>query len=238
MLKLSDSDREFTNTSGAADGVASRIFDKLSGVTFTQDDAGKTFSYVLSEAAGNLPGVTYSKDTYRFDITVVDNGDGTMHTETKVTMQGDGVTAEAHHDSSDGRDTIVAGFTNGYHADSVEVDFTEAAALFHKRLVGRDWKEDDSFTFNLTAEDGTPMPKDTEGNDVTSVTVSQKGGTEDGTDVPFGFGKVTYDTVGKYSYTVTEENAGQTINGVTYSKNEAKIIVDVSDPGNGQLTQI
>ena len=25
--------------------------------------------------------------------------------------------------------------------------------------------------------------------------------------------KVTYDTVGKYSYTVTEENAGQTING-------------------------
>ena len=29
--KLSDSDREFTNTSGAADGVASRIFDKLSG---------------------------------------------------------------------------------------------------------------------------------------------------------------------------------------------------------------
>ena len=29
------------------------------------------------------------------------------------------------------------------------------------------------------------MPKDTEGNDVTSVTVSQKGGTEDGTDVPF-----------------------------------------------------
>ena len=34
------------------------------------------------------------------------------------------------------------------------------------------------------------MPKDTEGNDVTSVTVSQKGGTEDGTDVPFGFGKV------------------------------------------------
>lgn len=234
--KLSDSDREFTNTSGAADGVASRIFDKLSGVTFTQDDAGKTFSYVLSEAAGNLPGVTYSKDTYRFDITVVDNGDGTMHTETKVTMQGDGVTAEAHHDSSDGRDTIVAGFTNGYHADSVEVDFTEAAALFHKRLVGRDWKEDDSFTFNLTAEDGTPMPKDTEGNDVTSVTVSQKGGTEDGTDVPFGFGKVTYDTVGKYSYTVTEENAGQTINGVTYSKNEAKIIVDVSDPGNGQLT--
>lgn len=156
--------------------------------------------------------------------------------EISITMQGDGVTAEAHHDSSDGRDTIVAGFTNGYHADSVEVDFTEAAALFHKRLVGRDWKEDDSFTFNLTAEDGTPMPKDTEGNDVTSVTVSQKGGTEDGTDVPFGFGKVTYDTVGKYSYTVTEENAGQTINGVTYSKNEAKIIVDVSDPGNGQLT--
>ena len=67
------------------------------------------------------------------------------------------------------------------------------------------------------------MPKDTEGNDVTSVTVSQKGGTEDGTDVPFGFGKVTYDTVGKYSYTVTEENAGQTINGVTYSKNEQRL---------------
>ena len=77
MLNCQNSDREFTNTSGAADGVASRIFDKLSGVTFTQDDAGKTFSYVLSEAAGNLPGVTYSKDTYRFDITVVDNGDGT-----------------------------------------------------------------------------------------------------------------------------------------------------------------
>ena len=234
--KLSDSDIEFTNTSGAADGVASRIFDKLSGVTFTQDDAGKTFSYILSEATGNLPGVTYSKDTYRFDITVVDNGDGTMHTVTKVTMQGNGVVEEAHHDSSDGRDTIVAGFTNGYHADSVEVDFTEAATLFHKRLVGRDWKEDDSFTFNLTAEDGTPMPKDAEGNDVTSVTVSQKGGTEDGTDVPFGFGKVTYDTVGIYSYNVTETNGGQTINGVTYSKNVAGITVVVSDPGNGQLT--
>ncbi len=233
--KLSDSDREFTNTSGAADGVASRIFDKMSEMQFTQADAGKTFSYVLSEAAGKLPGVTYSTDTYRFDIRVVDNGNGTMHTVTKVTMQGNGVTAEAEYDSSDGKDTIVAAFTNGYHADGVEVDFTEKAALFHKQLVGRDWKESDSFTFTLQAKDGAPMPKDAEGNNVTSVTVSQPEGTKGGTEVPFGFGTITYDTVGEYSYTVTEENAGQTIAGVSYSTNQAELVVKVSDPGDGKL---
>lgn len=233
--KLSDSDREFTNTSGAADGVASRIFDKMSEMQFTQADAGKTFRYVLSEAAGKLPGVTYSTDTYRFDIRVVDNGNGTMHTVTKVTMQGNGVTAEAEYDSSDGKDTIVAAFTNGYHADGVEVDFTEKAELFHKQLVGRDWKESDSFTFTLQAKDGAPMPKDAEGNNVTSVTVSQPEGTKGGTEVPFGFGTITYDTVGEYSYTVKEENAGQTIAGVSYSTNQAELVVKVSDPGDGKL---
>lgn len=82
--KLADTDREFQNPQGAANGTAV-VMNKLQGLTFTQADAGKTFNYTVQETKGDLAKIDYADEVYTVSIVVVDNNDGTMHTVTTVT---------------------------------------------------------------------------------------------------------------------------------------------------------
>ena len=231
--KLADTDKSFETIAGAPDSVQSQIFDRLSGVKFTQADAGKTFTYKLSEIvpAEKLGGVTYDTGVWYIYISVVDNGDGTMHTVTDVAkVTSEGVGEPEHFDSSDGADTAVLGFTNTYKAAPVTVDPAQANVNLTKVLTGRDWKASDSFEFMLTSADaGVPNPERAK------VTVTQDEGTAADTEVAFNFGPATFNAPGRYHYTVTETNGGQTIDGVTYDGHTADIIVTVTDPGDGQL---
>ncbi len=116
--------------------------------------------------------------------------------------------------------TATASFTNNYSAESVSYDAVAAVGAY-KTLTGRDWTDSDSFTFKLEGLNGAPMPQQD------SVTVS-KANVFDGK-AAISFGDATYTKPGTYQYQVTEENAGKTIDGVTYSSNVAKFTVNVTD---------
>ena len=98
-----------------------------------------------------------------------------------------------------------------------------------KKLNGRDWADGDSFTFELAAvTEGAPMPERTTAT-VTAADVA------DGR-AAFDFGTITYNATGSYEYEVREQNAGQVVNGMTYSANVARVRVSVvDDAATGKL---
>lgn len=224
--KLAESDKNFSTIADVPDGVQSKMLNLLSGVKFSQDDAGKTFSYELSEVEGNLGGVAYDKAVYTIDITPVDNADGTMSIKTSINKKMNDGTTELvdEYNSSDGADSATLGFTNTYSADGVTVD----SVNLQKVLSGRDWTAEDSFEFKLASEDGS-SPSFTSSN----VTVKQEDGTKSGVPVSFNFGSATFTAAGTYHYTVTEVAGSQA--GMTYDGHAADIYVHVVDGGDGKL---
>lgn len=99
-----------------------------------------------------------------------------------------------------------------------------------KVLEGRKWADTDAFEFELsaTSDNNAPMP------DPATVTVTNAD--LDKGKAAINFGKITYAEPGEYTYEVREKNAGQTIDGITYSKNVAKITVTVTPNKKGELS--
>ena len=104
---------------------------------------------------------------------------------------------------------------------------TKAKFGLTKVLEGREWADTDKFEFELsaTSENSVPMPKST-------TAVATKG------NIAIDFGEITYAEPGTYVYKVSEKNAGQTIDGITYSKNVAKITVTVTPNKKGELSAV
>ena len=229
--RLDVADAKFTTVAPADSGAPSLMSKKLDKLRFTQADAGKTFTYVLHEdvPAGDkkLGGVTYDETTYRVDIRVVDNADGTLKTVTTVIKNAAGAAPEpvGTFDSSDGRDVVTLGFTNEYAAQPVSVDETNPNLRLYKVLEGRDWREGDVFHFVMKGgpAGSAPVEKD----------VVADPGTKAGEKVSFNFGGYTFTQPGEYYYTITESKGD--VPGITYSKNVADIVVSVTDNLKGQL---
>lgn len=226
--RLADSDRSFTNVA-RADGVACDMA-KMSGVTFTQADIGKTFAYEVREvvpaAADAKPGVTYDKSVHTLEITVGMSGDADKHLTLTTKLDGTVV------------DPAIAKFVNGYQATPTSYD--TATAGLNKVLEGRDWIDSDEFTFELKALDGGPLPKDSAGKDVTTVMVTKANAES------FGFGTITFtsdmvkaepDHKRTFTYEVREvvPADGHKLPGIQYDDNVATIKVTVSDDGSGML---
>ena len=246
---LAGADRLFGND---ADGAMQLFLGD--GFQFNQDDAGKTFSFVVDElntaeeieAAGSRqtlkPNVTYDQASYRVDLEVVDDGDGSMHVETTITAcdaegntTGDPVYTGSTEDADYAIPTVT--FNNSYTPDAATYDTTGAGVL-NKVVNGRDWLESDSFEFAIAADDSVEdnladeaMPSPT--------TVSLSGAdhaAKNGERVTFGFGTLTFSKPGTYVYKVTESKAGTTESGLTYSDNVATLKFVVEDnPTTGDL---
>ena len=208
---LADSDRSFTN--GAAASGEKNVMTKLDGLTFTKDDAGKTYTFTVKETVpegvDKLPGVAYDEDEHEVEISVADAGDGTLTVTTAV----------------DGQEGNEVAFENAYAAAPLE---TEVDFGLTKRLAGRDWMDTDAFTFEIAAIDGAPLPTST----TTSVT---KRNLNAGGTAAIRFGKIRFTSAGTYEYEVREQKAGTVENGLTYSTNVARIRVAVVDDGRGSL---
>ncbi|WP_418739773.1 Spy0128 family protein [Enorma sp.] len=225
------------------------------GFKFDQDDAGKTFSFVVDELSSQdeitaansqqtlKPNVTYDPASYRVDLTVVDDGDGSMHVETTITpcdasgaAMGDVVYTGSTDDADYAIPTVT--FRNSYAPDSASYDTTNAE-LLNKVIDGRAWLASDEFEFTIAADDSV------EGNLAsdampTETTVKLSGAdyedTPSDTPVSFGFGTLTFSKPGTYVYKVTEANAGTTEGGLTYSDNVATLKFVVEDnPATGDL---
>lgn len=225
--RLAESDKSFTTIAPAAKDVPTKMPGKLAGLRFTQADAGKTFSYTLSEVVPDkkLGGVTYDPTTYRIDIEVVDNADGTMKTITTVSKNGGEPVGT--YDSSDGRDVVTLGFKNAYKAAPVEVIPDPDSLGLYKVLKGRDWLDTDTFHFTMkSAVPGQPESAVAE-KDVAAP------GAQEGDKVPFSFGSYTFDTPGTYYYAV-DETPGN-IPGISYDDHSARVVVSVTDNLEGKL---
>ena len=229
LLADTGSDKEFTNPNNRAEGIAD-VMTKIAGHAFTQADSGKHFEFTVKEVIPNgevqdqAKGLYYDGATHDVTIDVADDGNGQLKVTTKV----------------DRHETNVVSFENKYRAQNVSFD--TATAQLNKILQGRDWIENDSFDFTITAQNGAPMPK-RNGEEVSSTTVKSPN-SKDGDSVPFDFGQIEFtsdmvkDAPGHkrtFTYVVTENLDNQPLPGIQYSENKAVIEVTVSDNGQGKL---
>ena len=234
LLKRIDEDcsgvLQFSNPNDRAAGVAD-VMKPIDGIKFTQADAGKTFGFVVSEVVpgdgGKLAGVTYNEATHKVEIAVSLKDGISLDVATYV----DGKLVES------GTPTVA--FTNTYAPANTEYATTNFG--LNKVLEGRDWIENDSFSFEITAEtQGAPMPS---GGETATV---QPTSAKDGEAVAFDFGNITFTTRNMvvdgsavtsktFVYAVREIVPNPAKVGIQYSTNVAKIYVTVTDDGEGHL---
>ena len=241
---------EFEFTYGPKDGQTAKItnpnqcesgkpdtMNVLADLTFDQTMSGKTQTYIVRETKGSIKGVTYDERIGTVEITPQDNGDGTMHVVTKVTMKnadGSGETVKTYDSSDHNSGTPTVGFTNTYEAAAT--DPVQVITDFSKKLTGREWKDGETFTFklkNVSKPDGVetaPMPEKDE------VTV-RKADVKDGK-APIEFGALTFKKAGEYKYQLKEQVPSPEAAGMTYDKAVRDITVTVTDNGTGKLTAV
>lgn len=234
LLKRIDEDcggvLQFSNPNDRAAGAAD-VMKPIDGITFTQADAGKTFEFVVSEVVpgddAKLAGVTYDEATHKVEIAVSLKDGISLDVATYV----DGELVES------GTPTVA--FTNIYAPANTEYATTNFG--LNKVLEGRDWTENDSFSFEITAEtQGAPMPSGG------ATTTAQPASAKDGEAVAFDFGSIRFTaddmvidgsavTSKTFVYAVREIVSNSAKAGIQYSTNVAKIYVTVTDDGEGHL---
>ena len=180
-------------------------------------NAAGEYVYTITEDTGSIAGVTYDTTVYKVVVSVTDNGTGALTGTTQYfkIINGEQTSVEGN----------VAAFTNTYKAAPYKAS---ASTLFKvsKTLTGRDWTDNDSFTFTLSGEKGNePLPPI---NQRTAVV------TRDSTTTTFGNEDLTFNAAGNYVYYITEETGS--IAGVTYDPTVYEVVVSVTDDGTGALT--
>ncbi len=138
----------------ANDSEVSTLIDSL-GMTLTQEDIGKTYTYTLAETKGSDKGYVYDKNQYKLEITTIDNGDGTLKANVVLTNTTTGEKifnkTVSKEEPAAGQEGITIGFENRYDG-STDVDGgTKADVKADKTLTGRSLKADE-FTFMLATK--------------------------------------------------------------------------------------
>lgn len=273
--KLHDQDRKFSH-GPLTPGVPNEM-EKLQQLTFDETDAGKTYTFIVdeledefgpNESADTLKSVDFDQSQYRVDIEVLDNGDGTMHTVTKVTktMDEDGSAVnEVVYGPADSDDKDYTapkfGFVNDYNPDPAVVGGSASAKIeVTKTVEGADSAAD--YTFTLTLED-QDQAQYVEGLTDGKLEVSTSGTIAEGASQTVEFGELKFTKAGSYGFTVKEnqpaEDAGWTFDdengdGATDTHHMEIVITDKnadgkydgklyvesvkSDAGEGQPVQI
>lgn len=239
---------EFEFTYGLKDGQTVKItnpnqresgepdtMNVLADLTFDQTMSGKTQTYIVRETKGSIKGVTYDERIGTVEITPQDNGDGTMHVVTKVTMKnadGSGESVKTYDSSNHNSGTPTVRFTNTYAAAAT--DPVQVITGFSKKLTGREWKDGETFTFklkNVSKPDGVETATMPEKDEVTL----RKADVKDGK-APIEFGALTFKKAGEYKYQLKEQVPSPEAAGMTYDKAVRDITVTVTDNGTGKLT--
>lgn len=253
LAELAEGDLNLSSPA-LTDGVAAS-WQGISGLTFDQDDAGKTFTFVVTETVPEgatqnddgtytLAGITYDGSSVTVAIKVFDNGDGTMHTVTTVTKDGESQEFDSNDYKADDASTRpTASFANSYEAaDAVVSDLS-----VRKAVEGAPNDEDFTFTATFNADESAERAEQVEGG-VAGIEANVSAATltatvsEDFTAEQLGednaktasLGTVTFTEPGIYVFDVKETNTAAGL-GWTYDKDTEPIIVTVTDDGTGQL---
>ena len=190
-----------------ADGEAAAFPDFY----YDQNDAEKTYVYKIEEDQFTIAGV--SRDT--------ENGPEEIYAKVEVGKDNkDGTLADSivtYYSDEDCKTPLEKSqFVNKYEAKG------EGEIKVQKFLKGRDWTNSDSFTFSISAAEGTPMP----GQKSITIRKSDKNQTKS-------FGKIAFTKAGIYTYKIKESKGS--IGGVTYDETEHTVTIKVRDNGKGEL---
>lgn len=221
----------------AKDGKAASV-PVCSDVEFTQLDAGKTFTYTVSELIGAGNGYTFDKAVRTVTISVSDDpATATLTATTTVSGGPDAATYTYKTGDSPAADTAKVSFTNSYSASgSVDVNAT-------KTLSGRALVEGE-FAFGVQYVEGEAA-----GNDVLTATNAA-----DGT---VAFGTLNFDTAmlnelfakgsatkmpsdeGVATWTIPcvayEKTDGLSNRGITATTQSIPFTINAVDAGSGAL---
>ena len=131
LFELREGNNLLRRTRNEADGTVA-----FGEIRFTEKDAGKTFTYTVTEKDAGKAGYTYDAREFTVTVTPVDNGNGTITADPTYTLDGKPLDKGA-----------VPTFVNEYNAAG------ELVVRAYKELEGRDLQKDE-FTFALTAGEG------------------------------------------------------------------------------------
>ena len=122
----------------------------------------------------------------------------------------------------------IAAFTNTYTTEPATLNGEENLSVT-KKLVGREWGNEEAFTFTIAAAgdnaENTPLP------DEKTLTLTKP--TPDGDTATGHFGDITYEKPGTYEYEITEVEGSNVIS--QWDKSIYTVIVKVEDNGTGKL---
>lgn len=208
------------------------------GLTFTQDDAGKTFTYTVSEIDDKATGYTYDETVHTVKAVVADNGDGTLRITTSVSKQVDG------EDELEGQwiypsNATSAGVATVKFKNTYTV--TEAATYtpsVTKVVVGAN--ASDKFAFAMTAADDATKAA-INGKLITGSSMSAdnsyvekrqtKEGLKDGEHYQVNFSKLTFNKPGTYKFAINELAPNGGLGEWTYDEHTYTLTITVTDEG-------
>ncbi len=208
------------------------------GLTFTQDDAGKTFTYAVSEIDDKATGYTYDKMIHTVKAVVADNGDGTLRVTTAVSKQIDG------KDELEGQWIYPSGATStGVATVKFKNTYTVTEAATYtpsvtKVVAGAD--APGKFTFAMTAaDDATKTAID--GKLITGSSMSVDNGyaeekqttaaLKDGEHEKIDFSKLTFNKPGTYKFAINELPPNGGLGEWKYDAHTYTLTVTVTDEG-------
>ena len=254
--KLAEGDRSFSVVDTPKNTMC-KMGPKLA-LSFTQDDAGKTFSFMVSENPvapdGNpLPGVAYDKSEYLVTVEVSDNGDGTLSVVPSVLLETDSNGNHRHEqldlsvilDKETGLYQL--DFVNQYHASCAYSGITVAKTMQGKDMPGEE------FVFGIepkTDDARMKMYVDRDPSvDLSQETLFSGDAYPNGVKTSMG-PKLAVDftaaDVGKhFEYEVFEakipadddpDTPGVQRRGVTYDLSRFRVTMDVADKGDSTLS--
>lgn len=208
------------------------------GLTFTQDDAGKTFTYKVSEIDDKATGYTYDNTVHTVKAVVADNGDGTLRVTTSVSKPGDS------GDELEGQWIYPSGTTStGVATVKFKNIYTVTEAATYtpsvtKVVVGAN--APDKFTFTMTAaDDATKAAID--GKLITGSSMSAgngyaekkqtEEGLKDGEHDKVDFSKLTFNVPGTYKFDIHELIPNSGPGEWKYDQHTYTLTVTVTDEG-------
>ena len=181
-------------------------------IVFTQNDAGKTWNYTVTEKD---PDPGYSCDCSKWNVSVsVANDVKNGRLLVTTTVSGEGGTRSWTYAS--GGEPAAPGatvaFVNYYAATGTTAEIVGTKTLNGRLMSARE------FEFQLVDEAG----------DVVATACNDKSGSVN-------FGRLSYTTPGEYTYTAREVTDGLKAEGVTPVRGSFTITVEVTDNGDGTL---
>lgn len=208
------------------------------GLTFTQDDAGKTFTYTVSEIDDKATGYTYDETVHTVRAVVADNGDGTLRVTTSVGKQVDG------KDELEGQWIYPSDATStGVATVKFKNTYTVAEAATYTPSVSKvvaGANAPDKFTFAMTAADDVTKAA-IDGKLITGSSMSAengyaekkqtKEGLKDGEHYQLDFSKLTFNKPGTYKFAINEVAANSGLGEWKYDQHVYTVTVTVTDEG-------